>query len=227
MENTPALCPRCHGQAAETAGCLTCDGMGTVPAGFTVLAPEPLAEVRAPLAQWLSTLGGDPWLTEKLGQTDTDDPYRTAVVAGLGVRLWAPPAPKVLEIQEQLLATGTYPELERVRLWAWGLLPAEVRTLQDLTLAECDGLIDEIDWLPKSLAGDYAAQSLVWLCERRDNLEAVLKILELGGHRDRVDVLVDFIDEIGAEAVKGLEIPETEHLARSACFDLDRWWLPY
>lgn len=210
-DNGSILCPRCEGDAANTAGCIVCDGTGRVPAGFTVLVPEPLAKIEAPLAEWVGTLGGDPWLTEELrGQVNTHDPYHTAVVAGLTTRLYKSPK------SEQ--GVVLFEQMDRVWLWARELTDAQVKTLEHLVATECGMLLADMC--------EHGYPDLQGLCERRDDLAAVVGVLVRSGrYQDWTGHLLDVVDEAGKLAVKGKEIPKTARLDRAAIGN-DGWWLP-
>jgi len=219
--NVTTLCPRCHGDAVDTADCWVCNGQGCVPADFTVLAPKPLAKIEAPLASWLGTLGDDPWLVEELGgQLNTQNPYRAAVLAGLTSRLYRPSRETALMLADEIKLTGRCEHQDRVWEWARSLTDEQVDTLAHLVATECGMLMHEM-----AEAGDETD-----ICVRRDDLVAVVGIIFRSGRSKDLEDLLAMVDEAGRKLE--IVVPDIERLWRPSIFDFPvdggghHWWLP-
>jgi hypothetical protein len=155
-----------------------------------------------------------------------------AVAAGFARRL-AYPADLGHEVQERL--QGKVPErISGPQAWAEALTDAQVRSLDELALAELDGaelLLGEIEEanLDDDEAMSQRAHLVLLLCERREELACAEVVLQACGRRSRALAVLPGFDRAASAVVSTLTRPRIEEdsrmLLRAAVGDPEAWWV--
>jgi hypothetical protein len=189
------------------------------------LAVAPLAEISAPLADWLKTCS-DPWLKQQLAPlVEAGDGWSTGVAAGMLARLLEPSRPRI----EALRRGVVDPELAAPRRWVRALPAEALHTLERLALAEIDILHADLEQLEGAVDGDAPGWPVDWIaaCRSRDDLEGVALLLREAGRGEGVERALGRVDRTGRRLHAGIplrRIPRDERLTRAAQRDAEAWW---
>ena len=208
--------------------------IGRSASGFTFGAPRmlqtdaPIVDAQAPRTAplvpptMLTTVELDPWLRRLVDEwLQTALPWGHLVGAALVARL-------ALNVDLQ----GGDARLAQPRTWArswtaheresaWRLAAVAVRELRE----GIDAMVDDVE---EDDDVDVACDRFVSLCEDRDDLEAVLLLLDEAGVLDRVQRHVLALDKRAAEVALPV-VASNERLRRAAEVDASdgAWWLAF
>lgn len=189
----------------------------------------PLADIEAPLEEWLAALD-DYWLKQEVrSKIRVGGTWMVAVGAGMLTSLHEPADARAASAR--LLAGQPDTVHAAPRRWARSLEAAERETLVDLALAEIDILHRAIDELQAKL--DAAQPRAGWrhdweaLCTRRDDLECVRILLHEAGAADRVHDALRQLDRAGWHLRLAVPQPDAgagERRRRVTARDPEAWW---
>jgi hypothetical protein len=218
------------------------------------LALEPLAPIPAPeFEMWLADCR-DSWLAGELeALVSAGDDWSLAVASGAFVRLmepaavgqglvvrrldpggWppstrAPSATAASQRVEALLRGEVDETLARPRRWIRGLTPEQIRTVEQLALAEADRLMEALDEVVEATESATTDWSSEWvaLCQSREDLEGVRVLLTEVGRHEALGRALATLDREGRRTSLGIplaRVPADEKLSRAHRIDPDAWW---
>ena len=188
---------------------------------------DPLAEVDAPVEEWLRDCS-DQWLAAQVRERlAVADPWEHIVAAGLYARLLETSPERRAGDAESVLAGSAPAEIMRPLMWAHNLEREQIDTLRRLARAEIELISQDIEALAEhgDLFKSVWRDSLLDLCHRRDDVECVWRLLP--GDDDTLAVDLAELDEQGERFIIAspvrIEIPD-ERLWRVRLSDPEAWW---
>lgn len=190
-----------------------------------------LADVMAPLAEWLVQAGHDPWLEAELRpRLSRPGPWEQASAAGLMARLYEPATPEGRAALVEGWRAGRMdgPGVP-LRAWVATLGDPELDTLRDLVVATSDRLAATIEDLEESMAPaePWWQRALLHACLERDEIESVLYVLDIAGRTEAVQPLLESLDAAAERFVDSIpRVLDVDHerLRRVRAGAPDAWW---
>jgi hypothetical protein len=190
--------------------------MGNSETGLTV---EPLAQI-PPCAE-IGGLDLDEWTRNRVRDVGPGS-WGSALAVGILLRLGMSSNPQ--DEVRTMLTGAPRPRVQVAKAWCQNLTDAQVRTLEDLVLAEVSIMEDCL----QSLRGSMNPQDLALLCEAREEFECVTRVLGENG-RSRLVAPARVIDLEMENLIKsflfGGVFIDSSILSRASVGSPDAWWV--
>ena len=190
----------------------------------------PLARLDPPVTDWMRTCR-DSWLVDQATtKTQSHNSWSRVVAAGMLARLAMPSNAEDARTWMKEFTNGKVDEnLAAPRRWVKTLNRQEIRSIEELALAEVDTLHGEIETFASDVDNNVSHWKHGWqeLCHRRDDLECVLVLLDESGAVGRLREVLADLDREG-EIVR-LSVPIASDLGderarRAALKNPGAWW---
>lgn len=148
-------------------------------------APDiaPLQITTVAFAELVAGLPFADWIQAEATFLESSPSYMDRIAAvGLAVRLWTPTGSNA-HVAAQRLLTGTPSPTDRAAAWARTLPQETLEEIERAALCEANGLVEDANTLVRTLLRHplMFRDAVRQLVRRRDDLESILTVLELGG----------------------------------------------
>jgi hypothetical protein len=188
------------------------------------------AHLEPPVMEWVAG-SNDSWLRDEVAaKVGAHNSWSRVVAAGMVARLTGPSSSEEAREWVRRFTTGEVDEkLAAPRRWARSLRSHESRTVEELALAEVDGLHSDVEAFVVAVDSGAEGWEEMWrdLCGRRDDLECVLLLLDESGQSARLRGALASLDRDGDLA--RLTIPAQTEVADERMWRASRktpgsWW---
>jgi hypothetical protein len=189
-----------------------------------------LERLDPPVMEWTRHFN-DPWLVDLVvARCHAQNSWSRLVAAGMLARLTTPSSGDDARAWVQAFISGKVDEgLAAPRRWIRSLSDRQVRTAEQLSLAEVDALHEAVDAVASDVDQNVAHWADEWreLCHRRDDVECVVVLLDEAGGMTHLREALTSLDREGD--LLRLSVPPEirggdERMRRVALKNPGCWW---
>jgi hypothetical protein len=190
----------------------------------------PLERLDPPVMEWAQHFN-DPWLVDLVtSNCRAQNSWSRLVAAGMLARLATPSSGDDARAWAQAFVSGKVDQgLSAPRRWVRSLNERQIRSIEELSLAEVDALHEDVEMVASDVDKNVEYWVDEWrdLCYRRDDVECVVVLLDEAGAVGRLRQALTGLDREG-ELLR-LSVPsgnaaDDERMRRIALKNPGAWW---